>query len=108
MSAEDRYEVVDALHRFAAGQDLRDAELFASAFAPQAELDFTQPARMLGAELPPFRGRDHARHLLLKNFYWVTLERSGARWLITRMRIENAWYRGDPTVLFPASATRAE
>jgi hypothetical protein len=38
---------------------------------------------------------------LLKNFYWVWLERAGAQWTITRMRIENAWHAGDPKVLFP-------
>ena len=37
----DRTEVVDALHRFAAGQDHKDRELFRSAFAPHATLDFT-------------------------------------------------------------------
>lgn len=145
--ADDRYEIVDALHRFAAGQDLREPELFASAFAPEAELDFVQPAKKLGVDLPVFKGRDaivssitaalaevdtthsvtnarvnisgeraslfalveaqhlprrdHSRHLLLKNFYWVSLARTGTRWAITRMRIENAWYHGDPKVLFP-------
>jgi hypothetical protein len=144
---DDRFEAIDALYRFAAGQDLRDVELLASAFAPQAELDFVQPARKLGVELPVFKGRDsivssirgalaeidtthtvtntrveisgdratlfalveaqhlprsdHGRNLLLKNFYWVSLERSAQGWAITRMRIENAWYRGDPKVLFP-------
>ena len=36
--ANDRYEIVDALHRFAAGQDLRDRELLASAFTLDATL----------------------------------------------------------------------
>lgn len=49
---------VDALYRFAAGQDLRDAELLASAFTPDAELDFVQPAQRFGVTLEPFRGRD--------------------------------------------------
>jgi hypothetical protein len=48
--------VVDALYRFAAGQDLRDEELFRSAWTSDGELDFVQPARKLGVELPPFRG----------------------------------------------------
>ncbi len=144
---EDRYEIIDALYRFATGQDLRDPVLIASAFAPHAELDFVQPAMRLGVAVPVFRGRDnivasisaafarldsthsvtnprveinadeaslfalveaqhlarsdHGRNLLLKNFYWVRLERAAQRWLITGMRIENAWYRGDPTLLFP-------
>lgn len=44
----DREAVPDALHRFAAGQDLDDRDLFASAFSPTATLDFTQPARLFG------------------------------------------------------------
>ncbi len=54
----DEQQVVDALYRFAAGQDLRRAELFLSAFAPDARLDFTQPARRFGAEVPLMSGRD--------------------------------------------------
>ena len=146
MALDERFEVIDALHRFAAGQDLRDEALLASAFAPHAELDFVQPAKKLGAELPVFKGReqivaairgaladidtthavsnarveiegdkaslfalveaqhlprgDHGRNLLLKNFYWVALERDGGRWAVTQMRIENVWHRGDPRVLF--------
>lgn len=52
------FEVTDALHRFGAGQDLRDAALFRSAWTRDAELDFVQPARRLGLELQPFRGRE--------------------------------------------------
>ena len=48
----------DALHRFAGGQDFRDEDLFRSAWADEAELDFQQPAERLGVALPPFRGRD--------------------------------------------------
>jgi hypothetical protein len=145
--ASDRYEAIDALHRFAAGQDLRDLQLLASAFTPDAWLDFTQPARKFGVEMPVVRGRqaivstlgaaladldtthtvsnarvaidgaaaslhalveaqhlaraDHSRHLLLKNHYWVDLERSGDGWAIATLRIVNAWHRGDPAVLFP-------
>jgi SnoaL-like protein len=136
---EDRVEIIDALYRFAAGQDLRDPALFSSAFAPSAELDFVQPAKQLGVDLPVFKGRDNiassiqaaladidtthavtntrvdingdkaslfalveaqhlpksdrSRNLLLKNLYWVSLERAGERWAITGMRIENVWYR---------------
>jgi hypothetical protein len=54
----DRHEIVDALYRFAAGQDVRDRELFLSAFAPDAQLDFTNPARRFGAEVPVMRDRD--------------------------------------------------
>ena len=57
MSCDDRFAVIDALYRFAAGQDLRDPALLSSAFTRDAELDFVQPARRLGVELAPFRGR---------------------------------------------------
>ena len=47
----------DALYRFGAGQDLRNRQLFESAFAEHAVLDCAQPARRLGATLTPFEGR---------------------------------------------------
>ena len=57
-SLSDRLEVVDALYRFGAGQDLHDEALFASAFDDgDAALDFVQPAKLLGVELPVFRGK---------------------------------------------------
>jgi hypothetical protein len=57
VDVQDRVGIVDALYRFAAGQDLRDAELFESAFSEQATLDITGPAKLLGAELPVLQGR---------------------------------------------------
>ncbi|MFI6510600.1 nuclear transport factor 2 family protein [Streptosporangium sp. NPDC050855] len=54
----DRAEILDALHRFALGQDLKDRELFASAFAADAELDFRPAASRWGGEPPPMSGRD--------------------------------------------------
>ena len=54
----DRQHIVDALHRFAAGQDLRRPELFLSAFTDDARLDFTEPARRFGADVPVMVGRD--------------------------------------------------
>ncbi len=56
-SANEQLAIVDALYRFGAGQDLRDRTLFESAFAPDAVVDFTGPARRLGATLPVFSGR---------------------------------------------------
>lgn len=53
----DEQQVVDALYRFAAGQDLRRPELFLSAFTADAQLDFTQPAQRLGANIPVMVGR---------------------------------------------------
>ncbi|HEX6928068.1 MAG TPA: nuclear transport factor 2 family protein [Gammaproteobacteria bacterium] len=52
----DRAAIVDALYRFGAGQDLKSRELFESAFTQDATLDFTGPARRLGANIPVFEG----------------------------------------------------
>lgn len=145
----DRVEIVDALHRFALGQDLKDKALFASAFTADAELDFRPAAAKWGARPPLMAGRDtivttilglftgrvdtthqvtnarvaveddtarltalvEAQHLLtadrevfalLKNPYDVELVRDGTRWLIHRMRIDNAWFTGDPAAIFAA------
>ncbi|KJY41380.1 hypothetical protein VR41_12865 [Streptomyces sp. NRRL B-1568] len=54
----DRVEITDALYRFGLGQDLKDQELFASAFAADAELDFRPAAARWGAEPPLMVGRD--------------------------------------------------
>lgn len=143
----DRAEIVDALHRFGLGQDLRDRALFASAFAADAELDFRPAAARWGSAVPLMTGRDeivdtilgmfagrvdtthvvtnprvhvdgdtarltalveaqhlltagHDTHALLKNRYDVALVRSGTRWLVLRMRIENVWFTGDPSAIF--------
>jgi hypothetical protein len=55
--AGERADIVDALYRFAAGQDLRDRSLFDSAFAAGAKLDFTEPASRFGLSIPIFEGR---------------------------------------------------
>lgn len=55
---KDRAEITDALYRFALGQDLKDKDLFASAFAPDAELDFRPAAAKWGAAPPVMSGRD--------------------------------------------------
>ncbi|WP_066941392.1 nuclear transport factor 2 family protein [Microtetraspora fusca] len=143
----DRTEILDALYRFGLGQDLKDAELFASAFAADAEVDFRPAAAKWGGRPPLLSGRDtivttilrtfagrvdtthqvtnpriaidgdtarltalvEAQHLLtadhstfalLKNPYDVELVRDGRRWVVRRMRIDNAWYLGDPTAIF--------
>lgn len=44
---------------------------------------------------------DHSRHLLLKNFYFLDLTIEDGLWVAKRMRIQNIWRSGDPTVLFP-------
>lgn len=57
-SFSDHLEAVDTLYRFGAGQDLHDEALFASAFdEDDPALDFVQPARLLGVELPIFQGK---------------------------------------------------
>ncbi|MEV0233694.1 nuclear transport factor 2 family protein [Nonomuraea sp. NPDC050786] len=45
---------------------------------------------------------DPATFALLKNPYDVDLIRDGERWVIRRLRIDNAWYTGDPTAIFGA------
>ncbi|MEV6726168.1 nuclear transport factor 2 family protein [Streptomyces xanthochromogenes] len=54
----DRTEITDALYRFGLGQDLKDSELFASAFAADAELDFRPAAAKWGVRPPLMTGRD--------------------------------------------------
>jgi hypothetical protein len=54
----DRAEILDALYRFALGQDLKDRELLASAFATDAELDFRPAAARWGGHPPVMSGRD--------------------------------------------------
>jgi SnoaL-like domain len=145
----DRTEILDALYRFGLGQDLKDRELFASAFETSAELDFRlaaakwggRPSLMSGRDtivttiLGMFTGRvdtthqitnprvavdgdtarltalveaqhlltaDHGVFALLKNPYDVDLVRDGERWVIHRMRIDNAWFIGDPAAIFNA------
>lgn len=54
----DKVAVVEALYRFAAGIDLRDADLLASAFAVDAVSDFRPAAAKAGFEYPVLEGRD--------------------------------------------------
>ena len=54
----DRLEIIDALYRFGLGQDLRNKELFASAFAEDAILDFRPAATKCGLDIPLMSGRD--------------------------------------------------
>jgi hypothetical protein len=53
----DHLGIVDALYRFGAGQDMSDRTLFESAFAEDAVLDFTQPAKRVGVDIGVFKGR---------------------------------------------------
>ncbi|MEV0714129.1 nuclear transport factor 2 family protein [Asanoa sp. NPDC050611] len=45
---------------------------------------------------------DRDTYALLKNRYDVALVRDGARWLMSRVRIENVWYFGEPAAIFGA------
>ena len=54
---DHRAEIADALHRYATGIDLHDRMLFESAFALDATVDFTAPARGLETTVPIFEGR---------------------------------------------------
>lgn len=54
----DNWAVVETLYRFAAGIDLRDHALLASAFASDAISDFRPAAAKAGFEYPVLEGRD--------------------------------------------------
>lgn len=54
----DKLAVVEALHRFAAGIDLRDKELLSSSLAENAVSDFRPAAAKAGFEYPVIEGRD--------------------------------------------------
>ncbi|HYQ23055.1 nuclear transport factor 2 family protein [Stenotrophomonas sp.] len=56
--ASDKQSVLEALYRFAAGIDLRDRTLLASAFAENAISDFRPAAAKAGFEYPVLQGRD--------------------------------------------------
>ena len=54
----DRYEVIDALHRYAIGLDTKDLTLLESAFTSDAVADFTPAATKVGMEFPLLTGRE--------------------------------------------------
>lgn len=54
----DNWAVVETLYRFAAGIDLRDHALLASAFASDAISDFRPAAAKAGFKYPVLEGRD--------------------------------------------------
>ncbi|TYC66670.1 nuclear transport factor 2 family protein [Streptomyces sp. CB01881] len=64
----DRAEITDALYRFGLGQDLKDRELFASAFTADAELDFRPAAARWGGKPPVMVGRDTIVDAILAMF----------------------------------------
>jgi len=55
----DKFSVVEALYRFAAGIDLKDSDLLASAFAADAISDFRPAGAKAGFEYPVLQGREN-------------------------------------------------
>jgi hypothetical protein len=53
----DHLEALDAVLRFAVGQDLGDRDLYETAFTESAVLDFREPSLRFGAEVPLMKGR---------------------------------------------------
>lgn len=66
-SLRDFLEINDAVYRYAAGLDLNDATLFASAFTEDAVVDFSRFARKLGIEAPLLTGGDNIVEFLSNN-----------------------------------------
>lgn len=54
----DKFAVVEALYRYAAGLDLRDRTLLASAFAEDAVADFGPATRKAGFDYPEMVGNE--------------------------------------------------
>src|SRR5881392_2659617 len=55
--AADRYEIADALHRFAFGLDHGDADSLSSALTEDCVLDFRPAGKKLGLDFPKLTGR---------------------------------------------------
>ena len=55
--AADRYEIADALHRYAFGLDHGDADSLASTLTEDCVLDFTPAGKKLGLDFPKLTGR---------------------------------------------------
>ena len=55
--AFDRYEIADALHRFAFGLDHGDADSLASTLTEDCVLDFRPAGKKLGLDFPKMSGR---------------------------------------------------
>lgn len=54
----DKFAVIEALYRFAAGIDLRDKDLLASAFSAEAISDFRPAGKKAGFDYPVLEGRE--------------------------------------------------
>jgi hypothetical protein len=66
--ANDRYEIADALHRYAFGLDHGDADALGSALAEDCTFDFSRAGKKLRLDFPKLTGRqailDHALPLI--------------------------------------------
>jgi hypothetical protein len=93
VSPADRMDIIDALYRFGAGQDLRDRRLFESAFSAYATLDFTGPARRLGVTLPVFSGRE-----AIADTIFATIDDLDTTHTVTNPRVTA--FEGDHATLF--------
>jgi len=56
--ANDRYEIADALHRYAFGLDHNHPDSLASAITEDCRFDFTPAGKKLGIRFPVINGRD--------------------------------------------------
>jgi len=56
--AADRFEIADALHRYAFGLDHGDADSLGSTLTEDCRFDFTPAGRKLGLDFPRLTGRD--------------------------------------------------
>lgn len=63
--AQDRYEIADALHRFAAGLDRNDVGTLESALTEDCVIDFTAAAAKLGIQFPMLNGRAQVVQVLI-------------------------------------------
>lgn len=56
--ANDRYEIADALHRYAFGLDHNHPDSLASALTEDCRFDFTPAGKKLGIQFPAVNGRE--------------------------------------------------
>ena len=63
--ANDRFEIADALHRYAFGLDHGDADSLASALTEDCRFDFRSAGKKLEIDFPPLNGRDSILNALL-------------------------------------------
>jgi hypothetical protein len=92
----DNLAVIDALYRFAAGIDLRDPRLLASALAENAISDFSPAAAKAGFDYPVIEGRDVIVAALTTSLATLDTTHSVSN---PRSTVDNVWRCGDPAVL---------